>query len=196
MSSGQNILLLIVGKKGHGKTTLARAIAAAAPRSVVLDPKSEFGGAPVCGGAAAAEWLWEMHRKTEYALIVRPVNVIDEAAFWRIWFDPAGGGFMADCMLVIDEVDRWCGPNNCEPALWHLIHYGRHQSVDLVVTCRRAANIGPTLRSQADNIVAFRTDEPLDVEQLGKVMDVSGLDNLAPGEYIEREPCDLTAAWR
>jgi len=98
---------------------------------------------------------------------------------------------MRDCLLVVDEIDRYIGPSSGRPELEHVIHYGRHDRVSLVATARRPANVGPLIRSQADCIASFAMRETVDLEALASRLPAAELPTLGVGDYIISEPCGL-----
>lgn len=156
---------------------------------VVLDPLEQFGGGCVLARAAHLEpWLRRAVRRSTFCAIVRPASEADEDAFWRTTLPRRDGGLLSDCSLIIDEVDRWSRPSWTRPELRRLIHYGRHQRLDLLCTCRRPANIGADLRSQADRWIAFQVTEGLDLDYLARHLDDwQRLPSLGVGEHLTTE---------
>jgi hypothetical protein len=140
----------------------------------------EFGGGAVGSGIDCVEWLWQQRTRRRWSCICRPTSDRDEDAIWRAL---GADGWIGDCMLVVDEVDRWCTPSWTRAELRHVIHYGRHRRIDVVATCRRIANTSRDLSSQADTICAFATCEPRDLADLASYMDTEGLAKLGVGEY-------------
>jgi hypothetical protein len=184
--------VLLVGMKGHGKTCLARRIAEQTSRVVVLDPKEDFGGGVVLSeGAHIWTWLYEARNWPKFSAILRPTTEEDEAAFWAATRPAKKGGFLEDCLIVLDEIDTWAKPEKTYPDLHSLIHYGRHQNISLLGTCRRTANTSRDYTSQCDDIAAFRNEEPDDIVKLSKYMDTTGIQDLQPGEFIQREDAEM-----
>ena len=98
-------------------------------------------------------------------------------------------GPFTDATVILDEVDMLCTAGQAHPALHRLIHYGRHQRVNLVATARRPQDMYRGLTSQADTIVAFRADELLDLEYLkSKRLDPAEIEALAPLEFVTNNP--------
>ena len=178
--------------KGHGKTCLARRIAEQAPRVVVLDPKEDFGGGVVLSeGADIWPWLYEARNGSKFSAILRPTTAEDEAAFWAATRPKKKGGFLENCLIVLDEIDMWAKPEKSHPDLHSLIKYGRHQSISLLGTCRRSANTSRNFTSQCNDIAAFRNEEPADIKHLSNYMDTAGIQDLQPGEFIQREDAEM-----
>jgi hypothetical protein len=176
----RNKIVLLVGRKGSGKTWKARLLAATYRRVVVIDPMAEFGGGAVGSGIDCVQWLWRRRQHRTWSCICRPTGDRDEDAIWRAL---GPDGWLCNCAVVVDEVDRWCTPSWTRAELRHLIHYGRHRRVDLIASARRIANCSRDLSSQADTIAAYCTTEPRDLAHLRAYMDTDGLDRLAVGEY-------------
>ena len=64
-------------------------------------------------------------------------------------------------VLAIDEIDMCCGsgPNGMDPALYYLVHCGRHVHVSMLATARDPATLPIRFRSQCGTMRIFRTTE-------------------------------------
>jgi len=52
------------------------------------------------------------------------------------------------------------------PDFIDLVNFGRNKGISLICTAKRPAQVNRELTAQADIIVSFRQDEPLDIEYL------------------------------
>lgn len=131
-------LVLILGKRGTGKSTWARAlrrrIEATGHPTVVRDPLGEYGPGtgPVLRGTSseeAARTARELARRTRRV----------------VW-------------LFLEEIDSDVGRQRLDETsqLRHVIHYGRHMDVGLIAVARRPANVHPDLRNLADVVYIGR----------------------------------------
>lgn len=64
--------------------------------------------------------------------------------------------------LILDEADGFSITN--APCFDQLVRYGRNRNVDLITGCRRPAEISRNITAGANQIFAFRTQEPRDID--------------------------------
>lgn len=158
------MLVNIFGKRGAGKTTTIRGL--------LKDCKGPVVVADILGNFDSEEYVqcdslnhaireiggYIRNPKEENKIIVvkaaDPDLTVDylSAALWR-----AEGG-----TLVLDEADGFSLTN--APCFDQLIRYGRNKGVDVVTGCRRPAEISRNITAGANKILAFRTQEPRDID--------------------------------
>ena len=88
----------------------------------------------------------------------------------RVWDDYKDENFFTDVcelaylhqdfILVIDEVDQYCGANFSPTGFKKLINYGRHKNIEIICTSRSPAEIPKLLVSQMTDLYIFRMIEP------------------------------------
>ena len=173
------IVRCVFGKRGSGKTTLARALADDAPRVLAFDPLGEgdWGGRPgwrttttrdalkraIVAGVAAGAY------RIAYTPDARSTDPVTEAGFLADAARAAQAAYADDgvpLLLVIDEANLafpvdYARTARCA-ALRALILQGRHRGVGLLFVTQRPANIGVDARSQAAETYAFRLALALD----------------------------------
>jgi len=138
----------------------------------VLDPMGDFGG--VVGSAAEITEYWrERGRRRRWHLVVRPQDDADLSMAWHFVSQ------VVDCVVVVDEIDRYAGIHRMVPELSDLAHYGRHRAVSLVGTARRPANVNRDLTALADELVCCRVTEPRDLAYLAQWMGTETAQRLA-----------------
>lgn len=173
----ENQIGLILGRKGLGKTTLARSLIPTFRRKVVLDSRGiDYGGGCVVYSAADyLEYLRKVHERREFHIIVRPRDAATPSVVFR------SARAMQDVVFVVDEIDRYCSAGHADPNLRWIIDYGRGQRISLIGLARRAARVSRDLSANADWIVAFQTQEPRDLDYLADFgVDTEGLSDLEP----------------
>jgi len=152
-------VVVILGPRGTGKSTLLRALVSRRSRRVVLDPLREHGalGAYVSVRECAARVL----RSPTGPLALAVAESMDD-----------DGADVCDASLAlgvgvfaVDEADRWVTHHPQEPWVEH-VERGRHYGVDLVLATRRPSRLWRTATANADYLYAFRTWEPRDVSYL------------------------------
>ncbi len=157
----------IFGRKGSGKSTRLREIVRAYPRGIVIDPMSEHTG---LGSLVTTlddfKTYWrKMYDRDRWKMVLQPMNLkesSDPLAALRPYMTTiiAAG---QDCLVCVDEVDFFANVRQIDPAISHLVNYGRHQGVSLLFAARRPAAVPRELTAQCDELIIFRTVEPRDI---------------------------------
>jgi len=150
--------ILIVGKRGYGKT---------------YDTNSLANIFMLCG--------WKVHAVTSVDghISGQPHNYITagetplESAFVAALQDVTGYDSSGNqvkkpqrACVVIDEVDMYCSNRKMSPALQKLINYGRHYGIWIVYNARRAANIHKDLSALPDCVIAHYLSDDTDLNYL------------------------------
>jgi DNA helicase HerA-like ATPase len=153
-----------LGRKGSGKTSLARWLARDMKRVVILDPLEEYAAdmrARSLGDLVDA--LERSHRKRRFSIACTFESMDEYGDALDLCRD------VGDLWIVVEElnffVDCW---SRDEPYL-DLIRFGRHDGVSIVMVAQRAAEIPKLFTSQSDAIVSFRQTEPRDLDYLSKI---------------------------
>lgn len=142
-------VVVILGKKGTGKSSLLRRLVyqrlQGAPRHTVFFDDSGCqvrGGVVFTSAAQAAKHI--AARGVPRLAVFRGVDVDDIAQLaLRVH----------DVTLVLDELDRACnGKAFSSEAVKRIVHYGRHERVDLWGTFRSTRNVSEDLLNAADRI--------------------------------------------
>ena len=169
------MLLTVFGRRGSGKTTAIRAAIPKLKEPVVIvdllgnfDPELKPNSPDwikVKGSApAVAEIKKYIENPDEHPGVIsvevaQGAETVDfiAAALW----DVHGG------TLVLDEADFVSLAE--APAFDDLIRYGRNRGVDIIIGCRRPAEISKNITAGADRILCFTTHEPRDVDYFKKL---------------------------
>lgn len=159
----------VFGRRGSGKTTLIRALIPNLRKPVVvIDVLGNFQGY----GHGTEDWLdVESIRDALEAVrayceapdenpsvVVLTSGDLDNAidfvcsALWKI----QGG------TLVIDETDAFSLAE--APCYDEAIRYGRNRDIDMVIGCRRPAEISKNITAASDRVYCFVTREPRDID--------------------------------
>ena len=108
-------------------------------------------------------------------------------------FDYAGGS-----MMVVEEADLWCSPNQILPEYAALLKYGRKRGAWVCSVARRAGEIHRLATSQARHVIAFGAPEPIDADYVRRAMSgavsIEQLQSLDPleGAWWDRRTRKLT----
>lgn len=157
----QNRIICIFGRKGSGKTTLARAMIKREPRYIIADSLNEY-DAPMT--ATDERELADHVRAKLQGKLRLCVKVGNDAMFDAACDAAKIAGSEKPVLLVVEEADLRCSPAYVTASLDRLIRYGRHWGVSILAVARRPAEITRHLTAQADTVIAFRSVEPRDLD--------------------------------
>jgi hypothetical protein len=157
-----NEIGLILGRKGTGKTTLARKLATLTKRTLILDTLgTDYGGGVVVSDAGSlVDYFARVRNGPDFCIIARPRD--DELP--RVFFQLVRNS--RNVWAFVEECDRYCSPNDIQPDLNWTINYGRQFGQSLIGCARRAHAINRVWTANADWIVAHQTQEPRDLNYL------------------------------
>src|SRR5713101_1979996 len=182
---GQNAC--IFGLRGSGKSTLSRQLMQSYPRVLIVDPHREHGNPDPRVHYTGAVEIGSLEQ--EFPRLC--------ALAWEL----------GDCLFVVEEVDRFCGPGRISPEFFDIVNYGRHapgppapeRPVDYLTISRYPAAVHIAVRSQAYEIYCFTMNEPAHVEYIAEVAGkefAGGLQTLPPHHYRFLDLYDRRVGWR
>lgn len=159
----QNKFVGICGRKGSGKSVLARRILQRQGRVFIADLMGEH--------------TWVPEKNT--------FDTLEDADDFLAWADSQRyccGSFIPQtdlkaeaeelCTMIyeygnllfgIEEIASLCGPNWLPPALSKITRLGRHRRVSVLYTTQRAGEISRALTAATDIFVLFHCAEPRDL---------------------------------
>lgn len=169
----QNHVTLVFGRKGQGKSYWIKRQLDAMKRHaplIVWDPNREY------HGPSGSD----------------PLRVVDFTGTWRAFLERqrASDGYLGRVVIqddyrafdgfctfvlncggltcVLDELHNFVTPTKYPQAFKLLFYIGRHRRIDVFAASWRPFGLPPFLRGCADEIRAFQTTEPIDLEWYAK----------------------------
>ena len=156
----QNKITLVVGRKGHGKTTWTKEQLKGKKRLIVVDHLREYNNGLIFTSFEQLAEYFETEPKT-FSCICRFTDDDEISALLAFGYE------LGDVTIVAEEVDKvLCSPNWMDENLYNIINYGRHRRIDLFCCARRAGDVHRTLRAASDEIVTFNQKESRDLDYL------------------------------
>lgn len=164
-----NTITVVFGRKGSGKTSWTRGRLVEYSRRIIIDPMWEYrDGVVVQSVADFADYVRPL-RHHRYSVIFQTREPDDCAAICEIL--TAGrptAPALPNVLLVVDELDRFCGPHHLPEGLAHVINYGRHYGVSFVGVSRRPKRVHRDVTANVDEVICFQTQEPGDLKYLAE----------------------------
>jgi len=154
-------ITLVLGKRGSGKSYLARKLTDDCPRLVVYDTMREYDQGMIFEDFGEIARFWRANYRRNFRLVYRPTD--HEGDFRQIanlcWL-------CGRLTFLVEEIDLFSNPHTIDPAFRNIINRGRHQEISLVGIVQRPFGIHRSLTSQAKEVYCFNTNEPRDREYL------------------------------
>lgn len=176
------MIVTILGKRRHGKTTLARRLVRERlyRNCLIVDLFNQFPEYPLKSleAVVARFRAGEMFFRPARLAIYEPEDFSLLCALVLA---------VRQCTLVVDEVDFFTSPTRSSRSFYRAIHYSSHFEIDLITTSRRPANIPRDLTSQTDLFYLFRMSEPRDVLYVKETLGTrasEGVRTLPPFRYL------------
>jgi hypothetical protein len=159
-----NVNMTILGKRGFGKSTMAKFILQKVHNKIViiLDPMNEYAG---------DFYFFNYDEFQDHFLKygLKPKKYVckfSETLDFSILFETASK--IHDLYIVIEEADIFSKPNWVDEDFFKIIRYGRHFRQNYLAICRRTAEMNNNIISQSHYCLSFRQSIPADVDKLKK----------------------------
>jgi hypothetical protein len=166
VSELQNAIVGIAGRKGSGKSTMARRILERCPRVFVFDPIGEH--------------TWLPNRFSD-------LGEAEECLAWGATQRTFAGSYIPDRMdagdfeylcdaiydygnliLAIEEVPMLCGPSYLPEGFDRLVRLGRHRRLNVLWSGQRMVEVARRLTAATDLFILFSHTEPRDLDAIAE----------------------------
>lgn len=167
MTTRENDLTIIIGRKGCGKSSRAREIAKERERRIYIDVMHEYtDGVIVRDFASLAAYLREK-AYSRYSIVFRSLDEREMLAAIAIGTKGSPENPpLPGVTYVIDETDRFCSARSFPESLHRLVNYGRHFGASAIFIARRAKALPTDMRAAADRYIIGQTFEPGDADYM------------------------------
>lgn len=190
-----NEIIVLLGRKGSGKTSLAKHMIRDKRRLLIYDPMGQFSdcGVVINDPVVLIEYL-KRNIAGSFRVVYQPADDIGTDIAVEFENTCEIVHCLEDLYFVVDEVDTYAQSNNCPPYFNNLVQRGRHKRISLVVTTRRHTETTRHLTAQADILISFSQHEPNDLKYLGTFFgkEADNLPTLPPYHYIKFEHGKVT----
>ena len=164
-SERDNYINSIFGRKGSGKTFLAREIADSEPRVIAIDNMGQFSNLQVVSGFdESIKAIQACQNQATFKLALQTTSEAEDLALLDLAY------YLDRFTLIVDETSKYVSSSYLPNEFEQLIRYGRHGAINQVYMSRRPAEIHRELSSQSDVIVSFHQHEERDVQYLRNFM--------------------------
>jgi len=177
VSARRSVFQTILGRKGSGKSVLARRFWDTYPYDeLVIDPHGEFTDPDArtlhddelgTNAWPAAREFGDRNRRVKLRYIPdmgskSRTDNLDRAV---------GMAFNhRRCHLLIDEIVLLTRANSTPPYMARALHMGRHRHLSLTMCGPRPVDVDPLVISQADYLYVFQLPHPLDRQRVAAVI--------------------------
>lgn len=170
----KSAFLTIVGKKGSGKSVLARRFWETYPfDALAVDPHGELGDERAVPLKDPLPARWPFPADHERGSASKLCYVPDPGSpTYKDDLDRAVGLAFnhRGCLLWLDEVADLTTANSTPPYMRRALHQGRHRDLTLMMCGPRPVDINPLVISQADLLFVFDLPNPKDRERIASTI--------------------------
>jgi len=186
-------VILVLGKRGGGKSYLAKSLLKNYDRYIIFDTLGEYTDGVCFDNLKDLGEFWDKYFDTKFRLIYQPLNpykIIDkenEKTEFDIVCD-----LVWDCgnmALIVEEIDTFCSSMAITDSFANVIQRGRHRDITLIGISQRPYGINRLISSQSKEIYSFVMTEPRDIDYLSQYIgkDVEQIRELGQYQYLKWE---------
>lgn len=161
----QNCIVGVAGRKGSGKSTIARKILECVPRLFLFDTMGEHAWIPqrFDDSQQAIMFVMETPWSDQFMASLVPSGDDFEAEFSEICVEVYAAGNMC---FAVEEVPMLSSPGYTPKKFNKIVRLGRHRNLSLLYTAQRLSECPRALTSATDIFVLFCHTEPRDLDAI------------------------------
>jgi len=160
-------IILVIGKRGSGKSYLVKQMIKAETRLVIYDIMSEYNDVVVFESERKEQlaWFWKKFYRTNFRIAYRPISPKTEIDWIAQLVYSLG-----DMTFVCEEIDSFCTTYDMPEIFSAIIQRGRHKNITLMGVTPAPFGINRDLTRQAKEIYIFNTNEPRDLQYISQLL--------------------------
>lgn len=183
-----NDCILVMGRRGCGKSFLAKRLQTIWPRRVIVDSLNEYSGKNVAFNfqefsEKLIKLKSENSKKFELIFQFNPENENSESEFnelLRLCY------YFSNIQIVIEEVQLYSSPHYLPKWLKNCLLIGRHRNLSVLCTSQRPGEVNKTILSQCSHIFCGNIIEGNDLKYISSFLNLEAkkLVNLPDRKFI------------
>ena len=179
----QNEIIIILGRKGSGKSYLANKISKEIDRIIIADPLNEYkGGHAFFTFGEFKNRIYDLITREQFRIVCKFTTDEDYIELFDFIFN------LRNFTILIDELDMFAGSKSIAPEVKRLFSYGRHRQINIIGIARRPYELNRLVTSQADKIITFKQTEQRDLDYMKNLgFNPDELLNLPKFKYLIKE---------
>lgn len=162
----QRKVILILGKVGSGKSTLAKRIIRGYSRVIVFDTLEEYHNGIVLHSFDEFLRFFREETPQDFFCVLRFRGYSKDDTLRQYEYAARCVEVIGNCLLVLEECERFINSYDQDGSLNDLISFGRHQQVSILAIGRRPTEIPIDMRAAFTSVISFRQTEPNDLRYL------------------------------
>jgi len=160
--------ILIMGRRGCGKSYLAQKVQSVWPRRIILDTLGEY---------EEGEIVYSFHEFAEKLIQLKSSSTQNFALIYK--FDPESdmseeefnevmrlSYYFGNVQIVLEEVQNFSSPHVLPKWLKNCLLTGRHQNISVLATTQRPGELNKTILSQCAHIFVGQINEGNDLKYI------------------------------
>jgi hypothetical protein len=179
----QREVIIIFGRTGEGKSTLAKKIIARYNRVVVFDTLHEYHGTVFSDFDSFVDYF--QHPDSDFFLVCRFPSPVSFSYAARLLFET-----QEDILIVLEEADNYLNSvsfNDAYDPFFQIVTRGRHAKISILAITQRPTLIAITLRAMSTRVITFCQTEPGDLDRMEDWgFDPEEVRNLEKFKYLEK----------
>lgn len=174
-------IILIFGKTGTGKSTLAKKIYETEKRVVIIDALNEHtkNAKIFYNFLECYNFFINVTPGDSFKISIQFDNDIDYDFLFKLLFE------VKNLLLVLEEAEIYISPQVKSSSFLRLVRYGRHRKIKILGIARRTAELSRDFRSQTNKIISFKQTEDIDIKNM-EALGITGLEKLEKFDFVEK----------